>query len=125
MRSPRHPEHAVESAGEPADSTAATSHLRLVHDADAPNDGSEVFARVSKHIGVAQELGVEPLTVAERASAMLEGACDGWRRNRQCTDRHGSPLLEPHPRCLRAQYHHDVLLLEHGLLIDGRTDDEQ
>ncbi len=125
MNAPRHPEHAVEPAGTPTGSAAGPSHLRLVHDADAADDGSRVFARVSGHIGVAEELGVEPLTVTERARSMLDAACEGWRTDRRCVDQLGVPLHDPHPRCLRAQYHHDVLLLEHGLLIGERTDDEQ
>jgi hypothetical protein len=43
-------------------------------------------------------------------------ACDGWQCTRRCVDDHGTRLLHPHPACLRAQYLHDLILLEHGLL---------
>ena len=110
---------------EPTDTTvgsavAPSRHLVAVPDLTADDsfgpDGRMLLDQLTRHIHVAHELGVEPLTVVERAVAMLDGACDGWRSERRCTDRSGEPLDAPHPRCLRAQYHHDVLLLEHGLL---------
>lgn len=56
---------------------------------------------------------------ALRAAAVAElaAACDGWRRERRCTDPIGRREPHPHPECLLAQYHHDRHLLEHGLLV--------
>lgn len=53
---------------------------------------------------------------AATAAAALTDACHGWQRNRRCTDRAGVRILHPHPYCLDAQYRHDLILLEHGLL---------
>jgi hypothetical protein len=61
-------------------------------------------------------LGVAPLTVVERAHAMLDTACDGWRSDGTCIGNDAEPRDEPHDTCVLAQYHHDLLLLEHGLL---------
>lgn len=96
-------------------------HLRVV---DSPNEhaGSsepqrdETFRRVQQHLQLASRLGVGPLTVAERARSMLAGSCAGWRRNGQCVTHDARPCAQPHEACLLAQYHHDLLLLEHGLL---------
>ncbi len=85
--------------------------------ADSWSIGSpRLFEQLTRHILLARGLGLEPLTIDERAAAMLERACAGWRFNRNCCDDEGLALAAPHPMCLRAQYHHDVLLLEHGLL---------
>ena len=75
---------------------------------------------IKRHITVARRLGIEPLTVVERASAMLDAACSGWRNGRRCRTEAGLLLDHPHSTCLRAQYHHDVLLLEHGLLTNEK-----
>lgn len=92
--------------------------LSVVRLADEPTltaKAQQILALLTGHILVAEGLGLEPLTVDERATAMLDLACDGWRSGRRCHD-DGEALETPHPHCVRAQYHHDVLLLEHGLL---------
>ena len=75
-----------------------------------------VLLEVRSRIALAQRLGVQPLTVTERAEALLAKACNGWRRNHVCQDRSRGELLRPHPACIWAQYQHDSLLLDHGLL---------
>ncbi len=89
------------------------------------NGGAQqVLDRLTSHIRLARGLGLEPLTIDERAAAMLDIACHGWRFDRRCRD--GGVVLEvPHPLCVRAQYHHDVLLLEHGLLNNERASHER
>lgn len=123
MRSPKRPVTAVEPADSPVGSAARSRHLSVAPDPDEPRGSrrTRILDQLTSHIGVARELGVEPLTVAERAAAMLDGACEGWRTSRQCTTDDGIAMGEPHAACLRAQYHHDVLLLEHGLLRHERT----
>ena len=43
-------------------------------------------------------------------------ACTGWLQHGRCVDRAGRRLADPHDTCLRAQYRHDVVVLEHGPL---------
>lgn len=109
-----------EPALRPAGSSVARRALSRVPPStgavDTPDVDDGVYRRLSEHLRVARELGIEPLTVAERAASLLAGACPGWRRARRCSDAAGRPTPEPHPGCLQAQYQHDVLLLEHGLL---------
>lgn len=99
------------------------SHLRLVWSrADvsarpAPDD--RAFGLVQRHLSLANRLGVAPLTVAERAESLLRAACEGWRSNGYCMSPTSIPLDQPHPECVLAQYHHDLLLLEHDLLEGG------
>jgi hypothetical protein len=118
MMRPRRHEPATESA-RGAGGRIADRHLRvvdLVTGDDVPNvGGRRLFERISSHILLAEDLGLDPLTIDERASAMLDNSCGGWRFDRRCRA-DGLVLDAPHPLCLRAQYHHDVLLLEHGLL---------
>ncbi len=116
---PRQPDTADLGTAGVADSPITERPLRVVpSDAGAGVQGGgaqQILERVTSHIRLAKGLGVSPLTIDERATAMLDGACDGWRFDRRCRD--GGMVLDvPHPLCLRAQYHHDVLLLEHGLL---------
>jgi hypothetical protein len=74
------------------------------------------FAKLRGHLDVAVRLGLDPLTVTERAASLLAVACSGWRHDGRCTAADNTVLAQPHVHCTRAQYHHDVLLLEHGLL---------
>lgn len=104
--------------GAVAPTSIADRQLRVVP-ADPPSGASglgpdQILERVNRHIRVASVLGLDPLTIDERAAAMLDAACEGWRFDRRCRD-DGVMLDTPHPVCLRAQYHHDVLLLEHGV----------
>jgi hypothetical protein len=107
----------------------ARSHLQLIVDNSEPPSplaeptGATTFGLIQYHLSLARRLGVTPLTVAERATSLLEGACSGWRNDGQCTTGRTTPLEQPHARCVRAQYHHDLLLLEHGLL-RSRIDDD-
>lgn len=94
-------------------------HLRVVsstpgYEPDPQRD--ETFRLVQQHLQLANRLGIGPLTVTERARSLLASSCVGWRRNGQCVAPDMSPCPEPHEACLLAQYHHDLLLLEHGLL---------
>ncbi|MGI9644113.1 MAG: hypothetical protein ACR2O6_02240 [Ilumatobacteraceae bacterium] len=77
--------------------------------------------QLDRHVGVARRLGIAPLTIDERASAMLDAACEGWRTNGRCIGEGGIELDTPHPTCRRAQYLHDVFLLEHGIITYERT----
>jgi len=81
-----------------------------------------VLFEIRSRIALAERLGVQPLTVAERAEALLAKACNGWRRRKVCQDRSGAKLMHPHPACIWAQYHHDALLLDHGILQTDRLD---
>ena len=108
-----------EPAGRPRDPVAEPTLFLIASEppADSWSLGSRrLFEQLTRHILLARGLGLEPLTIDERAAAMLESACAGWRFDRNCCDAEGLVLDAPHPMCLRAQYHHDVLLLEHGLL---------
>jgi hypothetical protein len=59
----------------------------------------------------------DPATAAVRmrAEAALLGACEGWRERGRCTAADGSRIAHPHPRCLAAQYRHELILLENGI----------
>lgn len=116
--SPSSTRHAADgSARHSADPSAARrDHLRLVDDTERASSTDtardETFQLVQQHLQLASRLGVGPLTVAERARSMLEPSCPSWRRAHRCDTHDG----QPHEACLLAQYHHDLLLLEHGLL---------
>ncbi len=123
---------AAAEAGELAAELSQGPVLHLVvsddHDSSAiPDDPAYDSTRrairdqLARHVGVARRLGIAPLTVDERATAMLDAACEGWRTNGQCIDEDGVVLDTPHPTCRRAQYLHDVFLLEHGILSYERT----
>lgn len=106
------------------------AHLRLVAGRDEPmtqipgalvsttsvypNEAS--FARLKRQLLIASQLGIDPLTVAERAQSLLTATCAGWRHDRRCTSSTSTVLRRPHDTCVLAQYHHDLLLLDHGLL---------
>ncbi len=100
-------------------SASRRDHLRVVGSApdyEPEPKRDETFRLVQQHLQLANRLGVGPLTVTERARSLLASSCIGWRRNGQCVTQDLSPCAEPHEACLLAQYHHDLLLLEHGLL---------
>ena len=40
--------------------------------------------QLDRHVGVARRLGIAPLTIDERARAMLDAACEGWRTDGRC-----------------------------------------
>lgn len=40
--------------------------------------------------------------------------CEGWRRDRACTDSDGRRLPDPHPGCLNALYRLHVARLNEG-----------
>ncbi len=128
MKTPRTHHATAFGSAEPRAGSKAARRLRAVPpdgDVDVLTIGAQALLdRLTDHIMVAADLGVEPLTVDERATAMLEVACDGWRLDRRCRE-DGVILDSPHRLCLRAQYHHDVLLLEHGLLHLERLSNER
>jgi hypothetical protein len=53
------------------------------------------------------------------ADDALVDACPGWRERRRCIGADGQRLFHPHPPCLQAQYRHDLILIEHGLLVSS------
>lgn len=78
----------------------------------SPNEPISEYDK--QHAAIAQRLGVTPLTVQQRADAMLAKACNGWRRNGVCESGNWRPTPTTHRACAWAQYHHDVLLLDHA-----------
>ena len=118
MTTRQHDNTAAAGIARPPSGPPAERHLSVVRPAGEPPlsvKAQQILALLAGHILVAEGLGLEPLTVDERAAAMLDVACGGWRSDRRC--RHDGELLDTsHSNCVRAQYHHDVLLLEHGLL---------
>ena len=101
MRSPSRRNAALGPAVSPAGSRAATR--------------ARILEQITRNIDVADRLGLVPLTIDERAAAMLAASCAGWQLDRRCVDDEGRSRQTPHPACLRAQYNHDLFLVEHGL----------
>jgi len=80
------------------------------------NQDEQLSEYDKQHAAIAQRLGVRPLTVQQRAAAMLAKACNGWRRNGVCESSGGPSAPTAHRACVWAQYHHDVVLLDHAQL---------
>jgi len=127
MRPRQHETATIGSTGQPGPPDGDCQLFVVPSDPDGEvlNVGAQrILERLNEHFLLAKGLGLEPLTIDERATAMLDAACDGWRFDRRCRD--GGVVLDAsHPLCLRAQYHHDVLLLEHGLLNHERLSNER
>lgn len=123
MMSPHNPPDAVDgSAARAADPSPSPSpsHLQLVSSQPGTLERTPATDRayrlLQRHLRLADRLGVVPQTVTERAESLLDAACEGWLVNGYCTSPTSAVLDHPHPACVQAQYHHDLLLLEHDLL---------